>query len=255
MTGARAAFDLSGHRVLVTGASAGIGHAVSVALAELGADVLLSGRDEGRLAAVAADLGPRCAGTFPIDLAEMDAIPGWMKDTVCAEGALNGLVHCAGIQETRPVRSVTEAAFDETLHTNLGSALTLARGLRQKACRGTPCAMVLMASVAAFIGQPGNVVYAASKGGIVSATRALAMELLRDNIRVNAVAPALVETEMAERSRATMTDAQFQHMLDQHPMGIGKPEDVAHPVVFLLSDAARWMTGQCLHVDGGYLCR
>ena len=79
------------------------------------------------------------------------------------------------------------------------------------------------------------------------------MELLRDNIRVNCVAPALVETEMAQRTQESMTDAQYQHMLNQHPMGLGQPEDVANAVAFLLSDAAKWINAVTLPVEGGYL--
>jgi NAD(P)-dependent dehydrogenase (short-subunit alcohol dehydrogenase family) len=111
----------------------------------------------------------------------------------------------------------------------------------------------LVASIAGLIGQPGNIVYGASKAAMIGATRGLAMELLRDNIRVNCVAPALVETAMAEKTRNSMTPAQFQYIVDQHPMGIGKPEDVANAIAFLLSDSARWVNAVCLPVEGGYL--
>ncbi|MGL4474616.1 MAG: SDR family NAD(P)-dependent oxidoreductase, partial [Shewanella sp.] len=106
---------------------------------------------------------------------------------------------------------------------------------------------------AGLIGQTGNTVYGASKAGLMSLTRGLSMELLRDNIRVNCVAPALVATDMAERTKASMTEAQFQHMVNQHPMGLGQPEDVANAVAFLLSDAAKWINAVTLPVEGGYL--
>lgn len=248
-------FALAGRRILVTGASAGIGRATALQAARLGARVTLNGRDTARLAEALDTLpgdGHRCA---PFDLADTDAIPGWLKSEAEAAGPFAGIAHCAGVQIGKPVRAVDEAFFDRIMHVNLLSALALARGLRQKGCVSGGAAMVLVASVAAMIGQPGNVVYSASKGGLVSAARGLAMELLRDGIRVNCVAPAMVETEMMERFRRTTTAEQFEAVVAAHPMGFGRPEDVAAPIVFLLSDAARWINGALLPVDGGYLAR
>ncbi|MGQ9371555.1 SDR family NAD(P)-dependent oxidoreductase [Azospirillum sp. A39] len=247
--------DLAGARVLVTGASAGIGRATAVLLARAGARVVLNGRDEGRLAETRAALDGEGHRTAPFDLADGDAVPAWLKEQATLAGPFDGIAHCAGLQVGKPVRAVDQAFFDQTLHANLLSALALARGFRQKGCHGPRGAMVLVASVAAFIGQPGNVVYAASKGGLVAAARGLAMELLRDGIRVNCVAPAMVETEMMERFRRTTTADQFAAIRAAHPMGFGRPEDVAAAIAFLLSDAARWINGVTLPVDGGYLAQ
>lgn len=246
-------FSLSGRRILITGASAGIGRACARVAAELGATVIVNGRNEDRLAQTLAQIPGTGHVAASFDLSDADAIPAWVKK-LAEDGPLSGIVHCAGVQSSKPVRGVDTAYFDQVMQTNLLSALMLARGFRQKGCRAEGGgAMVLTASVAAFIGQPGNVVYSASKGGLVSATRGLALELLRDNIRVNCLAPAMVETEMMERFRQTTTKEQFDRIIDAHPMGFGKPEDVAHAAAFLLSDAARWINAVCLPVDGGYL--
>lgn len=246
-------FSLAGRRILITGASAGIGRACARVAAALGATVVVNGRNEQRLAETLATLPGEGHTAAPFDLSDADAVPAWVKK-LAEDGPLSGIVHCAGVQSSKPVRGVDAAYFDQVMQANLLSALMLARGFRQKGCRADGGgAMVLTASVAAFIGQPGNVVYSASKGGLVSATRGLALELLRDNIRVNCVAPAMVETEMMERFRQTTTKEQFDRIIDAHPMGFGKPEDVAHAVAFLLSDAARWINAVCLPVDGGYL--
>jgi NAD(P)-dependent dehydrogenase (short-subunit alcohol dehydrogenase family) len=223
-------------------------------LAGLGATVIANGRDQGRLDATVAALpgGPHVAA--PFDLLDIDAIPAWLKG-LAADRPLHGIAHCAGVQVSRAVRQFDVAHFDQVMHANLASALALARGLRQAGVHAAECAMVLVASVGAYIGQPSNIVYGASKAGLIAAARGLAMELLRDGIRVNAVAPALVETDMAERTRRTMSEAQFAALLDRHPMGIGKPEDVAHAIAFLLGDGARWINGITLPVDGGHLAR
>lgn len=250
------AYAFNGRRILVTGASAGIGRACAIALAGLGARVIVNGRNEGRLAETLAALPDQGHAAAPFDLTDSDQIPVWIKRLATDGGPLAGVAHCAGTQSSKPVRSVDAAYFDQVMRANLLSALALARGLRQKGCCDAGGgAMVLVASVAAFIGQPGNVVYSASKGALVSAARGLAMELLRDNIRVNCVAPAMVETEMMERFRQTTTAEQFERIREAHPMGFGKPEDVAAAVAFLLSDAARWINGVCLPVDGGYLAQ
>lgn len=250
------AYAFNGRRILVTGASAGIGRACAIALAGLGARVILNGRNEGRLAETLAALPGQGHAAAPFDLTDSDQIPLWIKGLATDGGPLAGVAHCAGTQSSKPVRSVDAAYFDQVMRANLLSALALARGLRQKGCCDAGGgAMVLVASVAAFIGQPGNVVYSASKGALVSAARGLAMELLRDNIRVNCVAPAMVETEMMERFRQTTTAEQFERIREAHPMGFGKPEDVAAALAFLLSDAARWINGVCLPVDGGYLAQ
>lgn len=247
--------DLTGRHILVTGASAGIGRATAVLLGRLGARLTVTGRDADRLAATLARLEGTGHRAVPFDLADTDAVAPWVRGQAEAGGPFDGLAHCAGVQVTRPVRTLDQAFFDQILHVNLASALALARGLRQRGGHPGKAAIVFVASVAAFIGQPGNSVYAASKGGLVAATRALAMELLRDGIRVNAVAPALVETEMADRTRQTLTGEQFDALLARHPLGLGQPEDVANAIAFLLADTGRWITGTILSVDGGHLAR
>lgn len=256
MTGVSAPLvDLSGRHILVTGASAGIGRATAVLAARLGARVTANGRDPARLAETLALLAGEGHRAAAFDLSDTDAIPAWMKGQAGAGGPFDGLAHCAGVQVGKPVRAVDRGFFDQILHTNLLSALALARGFRQKGCHPGQGAMVLVSSVAAEIGQPGNVVYSAAKGGLVSATRGLAMEFLRDGIRVNCVAPAMVETEMMERFRQTTTADQFDAIRAAHPMGFGKPDDVAAGIAFLLSDASRWINGVMLPVDGGYLAK
>ncbi len=245
--------SMAGKTVLLTGASTGIGRATAQLLAGLGARIILNGRNESALQETRQMLAGGGHELAPFDMAKTDELSAWVTSLTQQYGYLDGFVHCAGVQITRSVRTFEQSFFDQTMHVNLASALAIVKGFRQKRDRTKQGSIVLVASIAGLIGQAGNIVYGASKAGLMSATRGLAMELLRDNIRVNCVAPALIATDMAEKTKASMTEAQFQHILNQHPMGIGQPADVANAIAFLLSDAAQWVNAVTLPVEGGYL--
>ena len=248
-------------RFLVTGASGGIGRATAVRLAKVGAGVLASGTNTDELAhtlSLMQKVSPDTAvehHLVPYDLSNVDGIADWVKSLRVKHGELSGLAHCAGVQVTKTIRQFDSEFFDQIMHQNLASAFALCKGFRHKRDRNKTGSIVFVSSVGAFIGQPANTVYGASKAGLISASKGLAMELVRENIRVNCVAPALVNTAMAQHTEANMTQAQFANILANHPMGIGEPEDVAHAICFLLSAEAKWINGVCLPVDGGYLAQ
>ena len=245
-------FDLAGKHILVTGASSGIGRAVARLSACLGATLTITGRDAARLDQTVSQLPGAEHRMEPFDLKEIDAIPGFVKQ-VASRGQLSGIAHCAGIQVAKPLAIVGQAFMDDMFRVNVESGIALARGLRQRGVATEWASLVLLASVSALVGQASNVVYCASKGAILAATKALTVELMRDKIRVNAVLPALVETEMADRFKSTLTDAQWQGYLAQYPMGIGRPDDIANAIAFLLSDGSRWINGTGMVIDGGVL--
>lgn len=243
--------DLTGRVMLVTGASAGIGRATAVLLSRLGARVVVNGRDLDRLNETIDRLTGEGHGVAAFDLSDLDAVPGWMKAQAAIHGPFDGVAHCAGVQTLRPVRIFSAAFFDEVMRANLGSALALARGLRQKGCHAERAALALISSTAATAASPGNVVYAASKGGVIAATKGLAVELLNDGIRVNCVVPSIVETELIERGKQKLTAEQYEHLRALQPLGFGHPDDIAHMLAYLLADTSRWMTGSIVTVDGG----
>ena len=235
---------------MVTGASSGIGRGCAIVAASRGARVVLVGRDEGRLRETESQLAGSGHTVAAFDLQQTDAIVDWMKQFT----ELGGLVHAAGIQVTTPLRALTVEQHLSVMRVNLDAALFLTKGFRQRGVLASGGgSVVYIASVMAFAGKAAIPSYTASKGALVSMARALAIELARDNVRVNCVAPGLVPSAIADEMEKTMTAEQFAEVKRSHPLGVGKPEDVGNAVAFLLSDAARWITGTTLAVDGGFL--
>ncbi len=247
--------DLSGRHLLVTGASADsdIGRSLCLNLTDLGARLILVGRREAALAETRALLpDPDSHTVAPFDLSDLDAIPGWMKGLAAQAGPLDGLVHSASHQGYSVLRNLKRMQIDQYFGVNLGAALMLARGFRQKGVSRTPASLVFISSIAGMVGQRGRVLYASSKAALNAAARSLALELAEDGIRVNALAPALVRGTQADKQIAMLTPEQNAALAAAHPLGFGEPQDVADAVAFLLSNASRWITGITLPLDGGF---
>lgn len=244
--------DLTGRRILVTGASSGIGRATAVLLSQLGAELLITGRSQERLEETRSQLQGNCHHVIAADLIDVADIPAWMKEVVASTGPLHGLVHSAGVHSVRPLKLLDLGQLQQTMHLNLTVAIALAKGFRQRQVRGDSGSLVFLASVMGLVAQPGVTAYCASKGALIAAGRALALELAPEKIRVNTIAPGQVETEMTERQRATLPEEHFEAIRKMHPLGLGTTTDVANAIAFLLSDASRWITGTSLVVDGGY---
>jgi NAD(P)-dependent dehydrogenase (short-subunit alcohol dehydrogenase family) len=245
-------FDISGRRFLVTGASSGIGRETAMLLAQLGARLCLSGRDAGRLEDTLASLpgGGHAAHTF--ELRDVDAIPAWIKALAAEGDPFDGLVHCAGINEIRPLRMTSLSDVEAILHTNVATCFGLARGFRQRGVHAAEASLVFMSSVYALAGESGVSAYSASKGAVNSLTRSLAVELARDWIRVNAVAAGYVDTPMTRKTSVMLPEEQRTAIGKRYLLGAATPKDVPASIAFLLSPAARWITGTILTVDGGY---
>ena len=243
--------DLSGKTILVTGASSGIGRETCICLSQLGAKVILVSRNREKLDQVALNLEGTGHLVQPFDLTLTDEIPNWLDEIVKISGPLDGIVHSAGISETRPLRIWDTKNTDAMMKINLYPCFALAKGFRRRTCHSQGASLVFLSSIAAISGRPGLAVYTASKAAIVGLTKCLARELIPDALRVNCVAPAMVQTDMADMLHQNLTKEQVDHIVSSHPMGFGKPRDVANSIAFLLSDASRWITGITLVADGG----
>lgn len=245
--------DLGGRVVLVTGASSGIGRATAAVLSRLGARVVLSGRRVDALDETRAALErPEAHAVEPFDLADLDDIPAWVRGVRERAGApLHGVVHAAGLGGTSPIRALSRRAIDAILVPNFHAALMLLRGASAK---GVPpeagASFVIISSAAAMVATKGLVVYAGSKGALHAVVKSAAQELADKRIRVNCVAPAYVATPMLEQAQSELP-GRFTH-LDKQFLGVIEPEEVGVAVAYLLSDAARTITGTVLTIDSGY---
>lgn len=244
--------DMTGRTIMITGASSGIGRETCRLLSELGARVILVARNAARLQQTASSLGGTGHLVQPFDLGHVEDLGAWFDGIVKTTGPLDGLVHSAGIVFTQPIRSWDARQSEDLFRVNLFAAFALTKHFRMKAAHTPWAGIVLLSSSAGLRSHPGLSVYSASKAGLIGFTRSVALELIRDQVRVNCVAPAMVETEMVESARGTaLTESQMATILSRHPMGFGKPRDVAHSIAFLLAPTGRWINGTTLVVDGG----
>lgn len=244
---------LGGRAVLVTGASSGIGRATAIAASRAGAVVALAARRPDALDDTLALLSGEGHAAIPFDITEHARLGELTTSAVDALGRpLDGLVHAAGIHASTPVRALTAAQLARLFDVNVTSAALMVKAFRRPGVRATDASIVLMSSAAALGGEPGVSAYAASKAAVASLGRSLALELAPERIRVNSIAAGIVDTALTEGIRSTVGAAAWAQIEAAHPLGVGTPEDVAHAVLYLLSDAAKWVTGTTLVIDGGY---
>lgn len=248
-------FDLSGRKALVTGANRGIGRQIAEALALAGADVAITARQIATLhdTAEAITRHGRKAVTLALDVTNVQSCRQQVDAAAALLDGLDILVNNAGTEEVRPSLEVDEELWDRILDTNLKGAFFCAQAAaRQMASRHAKGAILNLCSLTSEVGIPGAVPYGSSKSGLLGMTRALATEWAAIGIRVNAIAPGYFRTSMTEVFYRN--DAWRSAMLGKIPLGrFGDLDDLAGSAIFLVSDAAAYITGQCLGIDGGYL--
>jgi NAD(P)-dependent dehydrogenase (short-subunit alcohol dehydrogenase family) len=242
--------SLEGRRILITGASSGIGRACAICAAEAGATLILTGRRVEALEETLSLCKPGSHLVFAGDIANQEFVSGLVEKA----GKIDGLVHSAGVAPMCPVNMLTREQMDEVMRVNYYAFLELMKYYSRSKYRNNSLSAVVISSVSAECGWAGGSIYCGSKGALCASVRALALELAGKNIRVNAVSPSNIKTPLYESGAEDVnTEESLKRLMENQPLGLGTPEQVALPVCFLLSDAASFITGVDLPVDGGYL--
>lgn len=239
-------FSLEGKTILVTGASSGIGRGVAVACSQMGAKVIITGRNEERLVETLGLLNGNSHRYFICDITNTESV----KELVSNLPSLDGIVHCAGIDQRIPVKQLQEKDVDKVMNVNFRSPVLLQSCLLQQRKITKGASIVFIASVASWSPSIGHSIYSASKGAIVSYSKCLALELAPRKIRVNCISPAMVWTDLIKQSG--VSEEQLKEDESKYPLKrYGTPEDVANLALYMLSDASSWMTGSNVEITGG----
>ena len=244
--------DFAGKTVVVSGASSGMGRAISCELSRRNARIVALGRNRDRLDETLSLLEGEGHQLLVLDLEAHSEIVPSLRELVRQAGRIYGLCHSAGIVETRPLAASTAEGVKRMLNVNFVSGIELVRAISRKDVMEEKGGSILfISSVYGHVGVPAQVAYCGTKGGIAAAARAMAIELARRNIRVNVLSPGMVKTPMTEKAMSLLTEDQARAIREAHPLGIGSPEDVAKAAAFLLAPQNPWITGADLIIDGG----
>lgn len=241
-------FSLNGKCILITGASSGIGRATAIECAKMGAKVILTARNEERLSKVVAEMEGNDHQYIVADLTQQEDI----EHLASQLPTIDGYVNCAGYNSLQLLPFIKHCGVSEMFRTNVEAAIILTHLLVKRKRLNKPASLVFVASIAGHkICSPGNSIYSATKGALCSFMREAALELAPKKIRCNAVLPGMVETPL-KTAKSSITDEQWEKNLELYPLKrFGRPEDIAHAIVYLLSDASEWVTGTELIIDGG----
>ncbi|MBJ2144393.1 SDR family oxidoreductase [Delftia acidovorans] len=244
-------FSLEDRRILVTGATSGLGKSIALACAHMGAEIIFTGRDGGRLAQTLIQLQTISSRSHQGIQADLTQASG--RDALVSaigSSALNGIVNSAGILRMSPARMLTQQHLREIQSINVDAPILLTQALLKRNLVAADGSITFIASIAAHIGVHGMTAYAGTKAALVAMARCLAVEVAKRRIRVNCISPASIDSPMLRETAAPLIGSMEQE-ISKYPLGLGKPEDVANTAIFLLSDASRWITGTTLVVDGG----
>jgi NAD(P)-dependent dehydrogenase (short-subunit alcohol dehydrogenase family) len=245
--------EMKERKIIVTGASSGIGRETSILLSKLGANLVLVSRDENKLKKTYDLLEGSNHFIISYDFGNLQNISNLVELIVGKMGKISGLVHSAGLfQTTLPFNKIEMTTVMNIFNVNLFAFFELAKAITRKGNYSDNCSLVGVSSASALVGNAGLSAYGASKAALNNLVKTMALELSKKKIRVNTVSAAYVKTEMLETTKKFLTAEQIEVLEKKQPLGFGEPIDVANAIVFLLSDASRQITGTTMIVDGGY---
>lgn len=241
-------FSLENKTILVTGASSGIGRAIAIESSKMGASVIITGRNEERLKETHAQMEGNQPDYIIADLSNSDDVQNLSESITL----LTGLVNCAGLTKVLPFPFAERKDFEEVMDVNFFAPTEISRLLVKSKKMQKGASIVFISSVSGvYVSYIGNSIYSASKGAINGLCKNMALELAPKGIRVNCVNPGMIDTNIL--SDGKITQEQLNEDMKRYPLKrYGKPEEVAYAVIYLLSDAAEWITGSNLLIDGGY---
>jgi len=244
--------DLTGKTIIVTGASSGIGRETAILLSKLGAKLILIARNKEKLRDTINSLDGEGHTDLAFDLTSFSEYNHLYSRIFKNCSNISGFVHCAGFSKLIPLRNMNLTDLDEMMKVNYYSFMLLAKEfVKKKNVHPDGASVVALSSVSGDFSLKGLSIYSATKSSLNISVKALAQEYAQWNIRFNTISPGWVRTELTDKATRVLTDERLENVIENHPLGPGDPIDVAKAVAFLLSDAARWITGTTLTIDGG----
>ena len=242
-------FLLTDKTILITGASSGIGKATAILASQMGAHVIIHGRDLEKLQHTLSQLKPSNKHqVIQADLSKTDELMDFVKK--CP--AVDGVVHCAGIVKPVPAKFIQPKHIEEMFSINYNAVVLINSYLLQQKKINNEASIVLISTISTQHSYFGGALYISSKGALEAYSRSLGLEVVSKKIRVNTLSPAMVRTEIYENTlKSTLNEEHALKYASTYPLGIGEPIDIANSIVFLLSNASKWITGSVIKMDGG----
>ena len=250
-------FSLKGKNIIISGAASGIARQCAISCSKMGAHLVLLDLNEAGLRETMTMVErPEEHFTAVVNLTERNRVKDVVAEGVAKVGKVSGLLNCAGISTTLPINAVKEETLDKFFKVNVYTGYYLTQEVCRRAnLSDEGASIVFFSSVAGSYGEAGKSVYGMTKGALKAVTKSLAVELARKNVRVNAVSPGVVVTPI-NQDLPHIADPEKRAALEaSHLLGLGRTTDIANACIYLLSDAARWVTGINLFVDGGFTVR